>query len=154
MVTSRLVTTGRREHRDPEASRFRRFLGALADYALFGLFYAVGSLWVVDAASEVAGYLGLYLWIAPVIVLQAVLVSVRGQSVGKIVARTRIQRSDGRRVGFVHGVLLRSWIMGWTSNLPALFLADALWVAGRRRCCLHDLLADTRVVCLASEERE
>ena len=135
-----------------DAKRTQRLAGAVIDYALGGVAYAIFWILGVGAGWRTGAYIGYCAWLVPLAVLQATLVTVRGQSVGKLVARTRIQRADGRRIGFVHGVLLRSWLMGWAVSFPALFLADALWVYGRRRRCLHDRLADTRVIDLARSE--
>ena len=84
---------------------------------------------------------------------QAVLIARRGQSIGKVVVRTRIERTDGRPVGFVRGVVLRSCIFMALRWLPlpefvtkGVFLCDALFIFRKDHRCLHDWIADTRVV--------
>jgi uncharacterized RDD family membrane protein YckC len=133
------------EHALPaDAGRGSRFFGALIDIALLVVLRGVGTV----AAFAVEGPEAVFVWGAPLalIAIQAVLVSRRGQSIGKLAMRIRIERADGRRVGFVHGVLLRSWLMAWLNATPLVFLLDSLFIFGRERRCLHDRLADTRVV--------
>ena len=84
---------------------------------------------------------------------QTVLIARRGQSIGKVIVRTRIERTDGRAAGFVRGVVLRSWIFMVLRWLPlpefvtkGVFLCDALFIFRRDHRCLHDWIADTRVV--------
>jgi uncharacterized RDD family membrane protein YckC len=82
--------------------------------------------------------------------VQVVLVSMRGQTVGKILCKIRIVRSDGSSVGFLHGVLLRSIVMGMIGAVPLVggfvSIADPLFIFREDRRCLHDMLADTIVV--------
>lgn len=86
------------------------------------------------------------------IVLQAVLVSTRGQSLGKVWLRIKIVKTDGSRVGFVSGVLLRSWLMSATLLIPyvnvVIALLDSLLIFREDRRCLHDRIAGTKVVVL------
>ena len=133
------------EHALPaDAGRGNRFFGALIDIALMVVLQGVG----MAAAFAVDGPELAYGWGAelPLIAVQAVLVSRRGQSIGKLAMGIRIARADGRRVGFVHGVLLRSWLMAWLNAAPLVFVLDSIFIFGSQRRCLHDRLADTRVV--------
>ncbi len=84
---------------------------------------------------------------------QIVLLTIRGQSVGKIALGIKIVRTDGSEPGFIYAVLLRAWLpnffigianyccMGWL-----ILLIDVLPALGEERLCLHDRLADTKVV--------
>jgi uncharacterized RDD family membrane protein YckC len=99
-------------------------------------------------------------------VLQWWLIAVRGQSLGKILVGTRIVRLDGRRVDFVHGVVLRSWplelpalllpLLGFTvKTIPywvvaAVLTIDDLFIFGAQKRCLHDRVADTKVIRLGA----
>jgi uncharacterized RDD family membrane protein YckC len=82
---------------------------------------------------------------------EAVLVALRGQTVGKMLAGVRIQRLDGTPPGR-EASMLRAvpWLllMAPTAVLgPALFLLMYLWtVATRDQRGLHDRLAGTRVI--------
>ena len=85
---------------------------------------------------------------------QWVLISTRGQSIGKIVMKTRIVTISGAAPGFVHGVVLRIILFGILTTpfcacyplYPVAPIVDGLFVFGERRQCLHDLLASTLVV--------
>jgi uncharacterized RDD family membrane protein YckC len=89
---------------------------------------------------------------------QWVLVSLRGQSLGKIVLGIRIVTRDNRAVGFYRGVALRSWpalVIQLAAALlvpllrplvPLIAFADVLFVFRQDRRCLHDLVAGTYVV--------
>jgi uncharacterized RDD family membrane protein YckC len=88
---------------------------------------------------------------AAVIALHAYLVTSRGQSVGKLLVGIRITRVDGRPVGFVDGVVVRSWVFGIISVIPrnlgaVAALIDVLFIFRRDRRCIHDLVAGTKVV--------
>ncbi|HEY0132593.1 MAG TPA: RDD family protein [Nannocystis sp.] len=78
------------------------------------------------------------------------LVATTGQSLAKRWMGIKIVRLDGSPVGFVHGVILRSWVMSALSNIPALGtvvgLVNALMIFGEERRCLHDHIAGTRVI--------
>jgi uncharacterized RDD family membrane protein YckC len=149
------------------ATRMSRLGGSMLDGLLFGVALVpaivigvtqgalagasqgkeVSPLWWVGASP--LQILSIIAWIA-LIAYQAYLVTKTGQSIGKRVARTRIVRVDGGPAGFVKGVLLRGWLFGVFSMVPAvgrfIGLADALFIFGGERRCLHDRLAGTRVV--------
>lgn len=82
--------------------------------------------------------------------LQCYLVAKRGQSVAKVWLGIRVVRCDGRPAGFLHGVLLRTWLMGAMMALPVvgwlIGVANILMIFHHRSRCLHDVLADTRVI--------
>jgi uncharacterized RDD family membrane protein YckC len=77
----------------------------------------------------------------------------RGQTVGKIVAGTRVVMLDGRPAPFVKVVVLRTWVFLVIQYVPGLGrsfslvgLIDALMIFRADRRCLHDHLAGTKVV--------
>jgi uncharacterized RDD family membrane protein YckC len=84
----------------------------------------------------------------------AVLVYLYGQTFGKRTMGIRVVRTDGSRVAFSRFVFLR-WLpvavlasiplIGWISNL-----VDHLLIFRQSRRCMHDDIADTRVVTAAS----
>jgi uncharacterized RDD family membrane protein YckC len=87
------------------------------------------------------------------------LVAWRGQTVGKILVRTRIALADGANPGFVRGVVLRAWPIFFVQWLPIvvaipwlrvpatlIWLADVLLVLWDDRRCWHDHVAGTFVV--------
>lgn len=80
-----------------------------------------------------------------------ILLSVRGQSAGKLLTGIQIVRAaDGGRAGFVKAVLLRWFLFAVIESIqfigPVLSLANILMIFRRDHRCLHDLVADTRVV--------
>jgi uncharacterized RDD family membrane protein YckC len=80
----------------------------------------------------------------------------RGQTIGKIVAHTRVVLVDGSRAPFTRVVALRAWpilILQYVPILarsigPLLSLVDVLFIFRKDRRCLHDLVAGTKVVAI------
>ena len=85
------------------------------------------------------------------VIFQFYLLSTKGQTVGKWVMKIRIARyADGTNPGFVRAVLLRyilPVIFGFVPIVGVFFvLADYLFIFGKKRRCIHDYLAGTKVV--------
>ncbi len=83
--------------------------------------------------------------------VQCVLISMRGQSLGKVVCGTRIVKvSDGTKVGFLHGFLLRGTVPFVIELIPLLgflfWIVDSCFIFGEEKRCVHDYIAGTRVV--------
>ncbi|MGY3266542.1 RDD family protein [Lysobacter sp. HA35] len=148
------------------ASRWRRLAAALVD-----LFFGAVTLVPIPVAMSIAGGGNAnepILMIAPLLMVVLLAVNLlglerRGQTLGKRVFRIRIVKVDGS-----HPSLSSSFL--WRAVAPAallvfgtlaialvlpfglgvycipLLLVDGLWMLGRERRCLHDLLADTIVV--------
>jgi uncharacterized RDD family membrane protein YckC len=88
------------------------------------------------------------------------LIAWRGQTVGKVLVRTRIALANGANPGFVRGVALRAWPLLFIQSLPPMtgsvpglrlivslaFLGDALLLLRADRRCAHDHVAGTFVV--------
>jgi uncharacterized RDD family membrane protein YckC len=102
---------------------------------------------LIDAPGQRAfPWLGL-LAIAALLVLQAVLVHRTGQSLGKRLVKIRVVRSDGSAVSLARVLFVRTGpivLVNYACGLVA--LADVLFIFGTERRCLHDLIADTKVV--------
>lgn len=94
-----------------------------------------------------------------VLVAQVILLSTRGQSIGKIITKLRVVRAvDGAQAGFVHAWLLREAVitvigvvLGVLPFLglalrPGFHLTDWCMIFRDDRRCLHDLIAGTQVV--------
>jgi uncharacterized RDD family membrane protein YckC len=82
---------------------------------------------------------------------QIYLVSTRGQTLGKRFFGIRIVRaSDGSNPGFARAWLLRALVPGIIGLLPMIgsvfTIVNYCFIFRADRRCLHDLLADTRVV--------
>ncbi len=91
-------------------------------------------------------------WFMDVLVItNIILLTVRGQTLGKLLLGIQIVRfSDDSRAGFLKAVLLRSLLfvlIGFLPHIgPFLLIADVLLIFRADRRCLHDFIADTRVV--------
>ena len=159
----------------PLATRWQRLGGAILDDLL--RFVARAIIYLAASTREVwasgGNVIDLYLrhgrwgYVAGAVVgsltaVQWFLIVRRGQSIGKIVAGSRIVRTDGAPAGFLRGVVIRNGVfsapalilplVGITHHwalppaLASLALFDVLFIFGRERRCLHDLLAGTRVI--------
>lgn len=91
--------------------------------------------------------------LVPILVLTIIQVTMlckHGQSLGKRLTGVRIVRTDGSPVGFVHVILLRSFVLQLIGCIPFVGgfvgLIDPLLIFREDRRCLHDLIADTIVV--------
>jgi uncharacterized RDD family membrane protein YckC len=151
------------------ADRGDRLAAALVDGVSAGIANAVARSAIESSASSHA----LVSWCAHSIIpayvlLQIGLLSVRGQTIGKILYGLRIVRaSDNARAGLVRAVLLRSlvpsisaspfapstymqlgdWGLAWPAALVGLIaLCDCLFIFRDDRRCLHELIAGTKVV--------
>jgi uncharacterized RDD family membrane protein YckC len=89
------------------------------------------------------------------VVLQVWLLAVRGQNLGMILTGIRVVRqADGQPAGFLHGSVLRFLVpvsllfIPWgVSVIGFIFLCvDYCFLFRDDRRCLHDLIADTKVV--------
>jgi uncharacterized RDD family membrane protein YckC len=140
-------------------------LGAVLLDGVLAMVIVVGAVIITLAsgvsADDLADEKGIFTLLAfaglPLLALgiyQIVLISTTGQSLGKKWLGIRIVKLDGTPCGFVHGVLLRSWVPSFIGNIPvvgALFaIADPLFIFGDERRCLHDMIASTKVVVAGS----
>ena len=84
-------------------------------------------------------------------VVNIVLISKSGQSLGKKIIGTRmVSQHTGETVGFVHGFLLRTFVFQLITGIPVvggfIALADIVFLFTEGNQTLHDRLAGTRVV--------
>lgn len=80
-------------------------------------------------------------------IVQLVLLSSHGQTIGKKLMGLRFVRADtGRNGGFVTNVLLRAGVNGLLGMTIIYFVVDSLFLLFRNRLCLHDYIAGTKVV--------
>lgn len=146
------------------ASRWRRLGAAIVDGLLVGMTSIPGKLAagaaVVQCGVNVGqpafrpddtsppGVMSTALFVA-LLALQSFLIVTRGQSLGKRVLGIRIARMDGGLPTFLKGVVLRTWLPVFLTLVPLgsfLVIADVLFIFGRGKRCLHDLVAGTKVV--------
>ena len=129
------------------ASRYQRLRAAIIDiliYAVAFLPMAIlpgrGGIGMAVAGLAVLGIVG---W-------NALLLARNGQTIGKKSVGIRIVRSDGSDAAFLRLFLLRGfliWVLSWLPYIGQLFsLVNVLFIFRADRRCIHDLIADTRVV--------
>ncbi len=136
------------------AGRGTRLASALIDG-----FLALGAMLpgiIVMAASGgdddgiILGAVVMGIGLLAIAIYQMYLISVSGQSLAKKWMGIKIIKLDGSECGFVHGVLLRSWVMSFIAQIPIVgpicSLVDPLLIFGDERRCLHDLIAGTKVI--------
>lgn len=86
-------------------------------------------------------------WVANMLLLVAT-----GQTIGKrMMSLEMVSAIDGTRVGAGKAVFVREVLFFMLRLIPLgglVLIADALWIFGNERRCLHDLAAATHVVSL------
>ncbi len=117
----------------------------------FMVYNSRGSMSFGDAELMVYGLIGVMaLMVLAFMIYQWVLIATTGQSIAKRWLGIKIIRLDGSPVGFVNGVILRSWVVGALSNIPVVGaivgIVNPLMIFGQERRCLHDHIAGTRVI--------
>lgn len=113
----------------------------------------------MDMSRLAAGGLLLFAGWFILLVVQVWLLSVRGQSIGKIITGIRIVRVDETKAGFVNAWLLREALItvigimlgmmpfiGPILLRPAFHVTDWCFIFRDDKRCLHDLIASTKVV--------
>ncbi len=150
------------------ATHGQRFAGALIDGILTGFCWLPAGLafWTKFSDSIRAGdqpnpamvmeaMQGVFFKALPfllvLVLVQGTLLTLRSQSVGKLLLGTRIVRhADNARTGFVHAFLLRGTIVWAIERIPILgslfWLVDVCFIFGDERRCVHDYIAGTKVV--------
>jgi uncharacterized RDD family membrane protein YckC len=85
------------------------------------------------------------------LIIQLVLLTTQGQTIGKKMMSIRIARYDDDGLpGFVKAVLLRGIVPGLMGSVPVIggifALVNILFIFRDDRRCIHDLIAGTHVV--------
>jgi len=137
------------------AGRGARLGAAFIDIVFAGLSVLPGILiFAIADHSEIGIGMGIatvvIAWIA-LLAIQATFLIKRGQSVGKMALGIKIVRvSDGTIPGFVKIFLLRLFVPNLLTGIPfigiAFILVDLLFIFREDRRCLHDLIAETKVI--------
>ncbi|MCY1074661.1 RDD family protein [Archangium lansingense] len=141
------------------APRTTRLLAQLVDSLVMSvpLFVAMGIFLVLmlakvgDDESRAligVGMFGLaFLMSLGVLGYQAYQTVVTGQSIGKRMMGIRVVRNDGSQADFVRVILLRN-VVPYLVNLGCglFWFVDVLFIYAEDQRCLHDHIADTRVV--------
>lgn len=112
----------------------------------------------LDVPRFILGFALLLLCALLVTVIQAWMLSVRGQSIGKRIVGLRVVKADGSAAGFVNGWLMRELLItaiGIAASMvpflgivlrPAFHLVDWCMIFRDDERCLHDQIAATKVV--------
>ncbi len=140
---------GRVIHRpDPSiADLSSRVIAKVIDLPFTAASLIAASLVPVAVPASETIQLGLILVGAFGMIVQVVLLSSHGQTIGKRLMGLRIVRADtGRNGGFVTNVLLRAVVNGLLGLTIVYFVVDSLFLLFRNRLCLHDYVAGTKVV--------
>ncbi len=149
------------------AGRGVRLLAALIDGILSMLFALPGMVMLsthlvangghmptfgTPAFESTLGSIGVILggWVI-LMIIQLWLLTARGQTIGKKLLGIRIVRfSDNSKPYFVHVVLLRAVVVTILDNIPWIgllfWVVDSCFIFREDQRCLHDLIADTRVI--------
>jgi len=135
----------------PNARRLSRLAASVLDGLLYGvpwLVYMIVS-WPIDPTDPTVMGMA-YLLAIPFLVVNSYFLWRDGQTLGKKALRIRILRLDGSRASLSRLLLLRLLAPGLIGAIPILgvffSLADALFIFGSARRCIHDHMADTIVV--------
>ncbi|MCH7712736.1 MAG: RDD family protein [Chloroflexi bacterium] len=126
------------------AGRGARLLAAIVDAVILG-----GALFIVTLTSGISSALAVIAVVAiPVIlIVQVVLLTKDGQTLGKKALNIRIVKRDtGQNGGFVTNVLVRWVVNGILGIIPFYGIVDILFIFREDRRCLHDFIAGTQVV--------
>jgi uncharacterized RDD family membrane protein YckC len=135
------------------ASRGKRFLGALVDSLFLMLGAAPGFVLMIATidSNEELSTVALFVMLGGMLIvgiINWVMITNSGQSIAKRMLGMQIVKADtGELPGFLHGVVLRSWVPAAINQACSFFsLIDALWIFGEECRCLHDLIAQTVVI--------
>jgi len=121
----------------------QRFLAVLIDGFLVAVPYTVGMFEDAPEPVRVLGVFGAF----ALVIAQLVMVSKRGQTIGKRAMGIKIVLKDTlENGGFVVNVLKRGVVNGLICLIPGYFLVDSLFIFRADRRCLHDMIAGTLVV--------
>ncbi len=84
------------------------------------------------------------------LLLNGYLLFKKGQTIGKVVVKTRIVDLSDNVPSFGKLIVLRYLILGLAGQIPILGglvgLVNVLFIFGKKRRCIHDYMAGTRVI--------
>ena len=140
------------------ASRWKRLGGAILD-GLISMAILIPLMLVTGIFQRSFGEEGMTMgqrvvcftagW-AVFLILNGYLLKNRGQTIGKIIVKTKIVDLNGNLPSISKIIVFRYLILGFVEQIPTLgglvALVNALFIFGKDRRCLHDYMAGTRVV--------
>jgi len=140
------------------ASRWKRLGGALIDCLIMitiivpiglatGVFQQLFSgMAMTSGEHAISGVTG---WVV-FLILNGYLLHHKGQTIGKVVVKTRIVDLNGHVPNFGKLLVLRYLILGLVYQIPIVgaiaSFVNPLFIFGKDRRCLHDYMAGTRVI--------
>jgi uncharacterized RDD family membrane protein YckC len=134
------------------ASPGSRFLGQFVDGLLFSvpaftaLFAVMGTRWILPGQKpSVVPWMVTGVLLVGTVVYEALMLTARGQTLGKMAAGTRVVTAQGGRIT-AGQAWLRASSRGVMNLLYCLGPIDALYIFSARHRTLHDRLAQTLVV--------
>ena len=131
-------------------TRLRRLAARLIDWWLIGVMAVIGVMVAEVTWDEDAGVGVFVLGLLFLLGVNCALLGRRGQTVGKVLVKIKIVRSSGERAGPARLIFVRGAPLSVLAVIPYLgwggLLLDYLTVLRHDHRCLHDLLADTKVV--------
>lgn len=136
----------------PLAERSDRLSASIVDVLIYGVAWAPALLYPKIGGFILAGvlFLGILIW-------NCMLLANHGQTVGKKVKNIRIVRTDGTDAGFVRAFFYRAvpaWVLGAIPAVgPLLGLVNVLFIFRDDRRCVHDMIADTKVIAISKTAR-
>ncbi len=153
-------TKGHTEIRTPQidtvllAGRGERLIAAFIDGILFYLLALVLTYPItffegfLSRDASIVLFLAVYVFTALLyIVIQAYFLSVKGQTIGKMIFHIKIVGYENfRNRGFVRNFLIRDIVNGFLCIIPFYVLIDILFIFSDDKRCLHDHIAGTIVV--------
>jgi uncharacterized RDD family membrane protein YckC len=143
---------------DNTANRMQRFLAAMIDGFLgmtvsIPLFNHYGIWDLMQTGGEIPTKVSIIMTAYSLImffVLHGLLLHRYGQTLGKRLMGLAIVMADGQRPSFNHLILNRylpQWIAGLVPMVgPLLSMIDVLFIFRDDKRCVHDLIADTKVI--------
>ena len=140
----------------PLAGRFTRLVAQGVDSVLALVVAFVAPLLYADPSGSTTATANVRLALClggslTLFAVQMTLLSLRGQTLGKMILNIRIvDHDDESNPGFVRAVCWRVLVPAFLGAVPLLgllfVLLDVLCILGEERRCLHDLMAGTKVV--------
>ena len=109
----------------------------------------------LDMTRLFAGCATLAISMLVLLIVQVWLLSTRGQTIGKILAKVRIVRVvDGSKAGFARAWFFREFLPALVGVIPLIgffirviyIVVDCLFIFREDRRCVHDFIAGTKVV--------
>lgn len=148
------------DERSELADRSTRFVGSLIDGLImlpivmpiaFGVGAIIGTVMGEGAATSIiANLVGGGIGIGVFVAIHGYLLATRGQTIGKVVMKTKIVTEAGEQLPFAELYLKRYLILQAVSLIPLIGLfvgiIDAIFIFRSNRKCLHDDIAGTKVI--------